>query len=220
MNIAGFLFLLILAVYMILLPSVGYRAEIGDSDSDALLQKINDDPKKFQLGIRIALIHNVCVIVLTILLFIVYSPYNIILGIVLLVFRTGEGLMLIYNDKKYGELLETARKHSSASDAEKSSLSDLTRTFIKVKGDRFVFAMLLWGVGTLAFSIALVTYNLVPPIIGWLGIIAGISQILGNGIKLKKPDLKIINGIFAFFSLAALLFELILGVWLLIFSYL
>jgi len=218
MKIAGFLFLLILAVYMILIPAFGYQSEIGDSDTDTTLQKINNNPKKFQVGIGIALMHNVCVILLTILLFIVYSPYNIILGIVLLIFRTGEGLMLIYNDKKYGELLEIARKYSSANDAEKRSLSDLTRTLTKIKGDRFVFAMLLWGIGTLAFSILLVTYNMLPLYIGWLGIVAGISQALGNGIKLKKPNLKVIGGILAVLSITAILFEILLGIWLLFYT--
>jgi len=215
MKISGFLFLFIIAVYLILLPTIGYQAEIGDYDPDALLQKINNDPKKFQLGIGIALIHNICVVMLTIMLFIIFSSYNIILGIVLFIFRTGEGLMLIYNDKKYGGLLNIARKYSSAGDAEKSSLSDLTRNISKTKDNRFVFAMLLWGIGTLAFSIVLVTYSVVPSFIGWLGFVAGISQGLGNGIKLKKPNLKVIEGILAILSLAALLFEILLGVWLL-----
>jgi len=34
-------------MYLILLPALGYKAEIGDSD--AKLQKINADPKKIKI---------------------------------------------------------------------------------------------------------------------------------------------------------------------------
>jgi len=113
MRLSGFLFLFIIFLYLILLPALGYKAEIDDSDAE--IQKINDDPKKFQISIGLALIHNVLVITLTIMLFIVFGPPdNILLGIVLIIFRIGEGLILSYNDKNYWDLLNIARKYSTA----------------------------------------------------------------------------------------------------------
>ncbi|MBY9006346.1 MAG: DUF4386 family protein [Candidatus Lokiarchaeota archaeon] len=117
------------------------------------------------MSIGLALIHNVLVITLTIMLFIVFSQYNIILGIVLIIFRIGEGLILSYNDKNYGGLLSIARKYSSTSGAEKTSLSDLARTITKTKSSTFYFAMIFWSIGTLAFSIVLVSYDVVPPLL-------------------------------------------------------
>ena len=163
MWLSGFLFLFILVVYLILLPPLGYKAEIGDSDAE--LQNINNDPKKFQISIGLALIHNISVITLAIMLFIVFSSYNIILGIVWTVFRIGEGLLLIYNDKNYGGLLKIARKYSGTSGAEKASLSDLARIITKTKNSRFAFVLILWSIGTLAFSIVLVTYGVVPSLL-------------------------------------------------------
>ncbi len=208
--LSGFLFLFILILYLILLPALGYKVEIGDIDAE--LQKINEDPKKFQIGIGLALIHNVLVITLTIMLFIVFSQYNIILGIVWTIFRIGEGLILIYNDKNYGGLLNIARKYSSTSGAEKTSLSDLGRTITKTKSSTFYFAMIFWSIGTLAFSIVLVSYEVAPPFIGWLGIVASITVGFADGIefvKHKKVFFEAIGG------LVALLFEILLGVWLL-----
>ncbi|KKM75462.1 hypothetical protein LCGC14_1390030 [marine sediment metagenome] len=150
MWLSGFLFLFILVVCLIFLPALGYKVEI--SDLDAELQKINDDPKKFQISIGLALIHNISVITLTIMLFIVFSPDYLILGIVLLIFRIGEGLILIYNDKNYGGLLNIARKYSGTSGAEKNSLSDLAGTITKTNSSRFKFAMILWSIGTLHFQ--------------------------------------------------------------------
>ena len=219
MRVAGFLFLLIIVLYLILLPALGYKAEIGNSDAE--LQQINDDPKKFQIGIGLALIHNVIVITLTIMLFIVFSQYNIILGIVWTIFRIGEGLILSYNDKNYGGLLNIARKYSGTNGAERTSLSDLARTITKTKSSRFDFAMIFWSIGTLAFSIVLVTYvGTLPQFIGWLGIVAGIFVGFGNGIKFVKPnvkDSKIFKVLFPIGGLVAILFEIVLGGWLLFF---
>jgi len=218
-RLSGFLFLFIIALYLILLPALGYKAEIGDSDAE--LQRINNDPKKFQISIGLALIHNVIVITLTIMLFIVFSQYNIILGIVWTIFRIGEGLILSYNDKNYWGLLNIARKYSGTSGTEKSSLSDLARTITKTKSSRFDFAMIFWSIGTLAFSIVLVTYmGTLPLFIGWLGIVAGIFVGFGNGITLVKPnvkDSKIFKVLFPIGGLVAILFEVVLGGWLLFF---
>jgi hypothetical protein len=218
-KLAGFLFLFIIVLYLILLPAFGYKTETDYSET--WLQNFNDNPKKFQLSIGLALIHNVSVITLTIILFIVFGPpNNIILGIVLLICRMGEGLILIYNDKNYGGFLKIARQYSSTSDAEKSSLSDLARIITEKISSRFKFAMILWSIGSLAFSIVIVTYGVVFPLIGWLGIVASILIGLSNGIELTKPNFKTKNG-FKILSivggLSAITFEVIIGVVLLFF---
>ena len=71
--------------------------------------------------------------------------------------------------------------------------------------------MICWSIGTLAFSIVLVTSEVIPEIIGWLGIVASILVGFGTGIKLVKPKLKfeVIGALFA------MLFEVVIGAWLL-----
>jgi len=217
-RVVGFLFLFIIVLYLILLPTLGYKAEIGDSDAE--LQRINDNPRKFQMSIGLAILHNVIVITLTIMLFIAFSPYNITLAVVWTIFRIGEGLILSYNDKNYWGLLNIARKYSGISGAEKSSLSDLARTITKTKSSRFDFAMIFWSIGTLAFSIVLVTYGVVPAIIGWLGIVVSIFVGFADGIKFSKSkiqDSKVFKVLFPIGGLAAILFEVVLGGWLLFF---
>lgn len=211
--LSGFLFLFILVLYLILLPVLGYKLEIDDMDTE--LQMIDKDSKRFQVSIGLALFHNACVIMLAIMLFIAFGAYNMILGMVWTIFRIGEGLILSYNDiKNYGGLLNMARKYSGASGAEKTSLSDLARTMTKTKSSLFAFAMIFWSIGSLAFSIMLVTYG-VNPIIGWIGIVASVLIGFSDGIlfvKQKKVIFESIGG------LVALLFEVLIGVWLLLFS--
>ena len=189
----------------------GYLMEKDDYDPDADLQKINNNPRKFQIGIVLALIEHGCVIVLSIMLFIVFSPYNIILGIVWTIFRIGEGLIQYINEPNYWKLIKLARQYSVSSDVERNSLSDSARSIFKAKDTRFKFAMICWSIGTLAFSIVLATSEVVPAIIGWLGIVASILMGFGTSIKLVRPKFKL-EVIGALFSI---LFEVIIGGWLL-----
>jgi hypothetical protein len=213
MMLSGFLFLFIL-VLNVVMGAFGYLMEKDDYNPDKDLKKISKSPKKFKTGIGLALIEHGCVIALTILLFIAFSPYGLLLGIVLLIFRMGEGLIQFYNEPFYWNLFIIAKKYSSASAIEKKSLSDSANKIFKRKDTRFKYAMICWSIGTLALSIVLVNSDFVPIYIGWLGIIAGIIVGIGTAIKLVKPKIKLamVGALFA------ILFEIIIGGWLIYYS--
>ncbi len=213
MRLSGFLFLFIIATNVASV-ALGYR--IDDYDSDAKLQQIVDDPRKFRLSIVLALIEHVSIIGLALLLFIVFSPHNLILGIVWIIFRTGEGMIQIYSEFNFRRLLNLARQYPGAGAAEKNGLIDKGRVILQTKNQRYQVAMILFGIGTLAYSIVFVTYGVVPTILGWLGILAGIFDVLGNGIRLVRSDSKVMAYIG---GLLTLVFELIIGGWLLFFSH-
>jgi len=156
------------------------------------------------------------VIALGVMLFITFSSYNRILGVVWVIFRTGEGLVIIYNEINYMRLLNIARQYSGTSGAEKSALSDLGRNILQTRNYRFTFSQLLFGIGTLAYSILFVTYGVVPLIFRWLGLAGGILVILGNGTKLVKRSFKVLE---LFGVLLVIPFEAGFGVWLLFFSH-
>ena len=153
------------------------------------------------------------------MLFIVFSPYDLILGVVGTIFRIGEGLPRIHSEIKYWGLLNIARQYSGSSGAEKTSLRDLGRTILQTRNSRWTLATILDGIGILAYSILFVTYGVVPPIIGWLGIVASISVGVYDGIKLVKPNIKgVLVTFLSIGGLLAILFEVIIGGWLLIFG--
>jgi hypothetical protein len=223
--LSGFLFLFIL-VLNLAMAAFGYinaeqtiSSDAQTLNSDAELQKINKNGStKFKISVALALIEHGCVVALAILLFIVFRPYNIILGMVCVIFRTGEGLIQFYNEKNYWRLLNIARQYSSTSGAEKKSLSELGHTILKTKDYRFNFAMILWAVGTLAYSIVLVTYG-VHPIIGWLGIVASIIVGFADVTKLVKSNFKVLKVLSAIGGLLAIVFEVIIGGWLIFYSF-
>jgi hypothetical protein len=215
---SGFLYLLIL-ILQIVMAVFGYILEPTPKhyESDYKLQNFNKNPKKFKLGFGFALLEHLCVITLAILLFFVISPYSILPAIVCIIFRVAEGAIQVYNEKDYWGLLNIAGKYSIAGDKEKSSLMDSYRNILKTKSIRFAFAMIGWSIGTLAFSIVLVTYELALPFIGWIGIVASILIGFANVMVLVKPDVKVYETLSSISGLLAILFEVLIGISLMFF---
>ncbi len=210
MRLCGFLFLLIVVL------SVSFQAFgnkiISDLDSGAKLQKINDDPNKFKISIVLALMEHFSIIALVVMLFIVFSPYNLILGVVGTIFRIGESLILFYHEINYWGLLNIAAQYSVSSGAEKNALIDLGLTILQSKNSGFTFGQILFSIGTLAYVILFVTRRVVPSIIGRFGLVAGILYGFGNLIILVKPNFIVLSYLG---GLLILLFEVVLGGWLL-----
>jgi hypothetical protein len=208
--ISGFLFLLII-ITLIVGGRFGYEVW-SDLDSNAQLQMINKDPKKYKIGVGLAIAEHVIIISLAVTLFIAFSPYNMMLGIVWVTFRTGEGLIHIYYKRSYWGLFNIAREYSGTSGDERTALIDQGRSILKIKNSSFTFAQILFSIGTLAYSILFVTYGVVPEILGWFGIVASILYGFGSGILFVIPNFK---GLWGFGGLLILIFEAILGGWLL-----
>lgn len=213
-RLSGFFFLFILILNFVMVR-LGKKIEVGEYDADAKLEQISKDPSKFQASVVLALIEHLIIIALAITLFIAFRSYSLILGIVWTICRTGEGLIYSYSEINYWGLLNLARQYSVASSTEKQSLSENGRIILERHDAKFTLGMVFWSIGTLAYSILFVTYGAVPGIIGWLGIVTSVSSSIGYGIKLVKPDFNIF---LAIGGLSAMLFEFIIGGWLLFFS--
>ncbi len=208
--LSGFFFLFII-ITNFASNYFGYKT-FGDVDSDAQLQEINNDPTRFKISVVLILIEHLGIISLAVSLFIAFSPYNIILGIVWSISRIIEALIQIYDKKNYWGFLNLAIKYSSTSGAEKQALIDSGRSIIKKKEYIFGIAQLFFSIGTFSYSILFVTY---APIIGWFGIVASILYGLVNALYLIKPKVSDLWGIA---GLLILIFEIILGGWLLFFG--
>jgi hypothetical protein len=210
-EISGFLFLLIIVVLN--LASEKYDYEIFSKlEPDAKLQSINDDPKKFRTGVQLVMFEHVIIITLAVTLFIAFSPYNLILGVVWLMSRSLEGLIQINNKRNFLSLSDIAEQYSGAIGTDKEVLSKQALSMLKTKNSTFTVAQLLFSIGTLAYSIVFVFFAILPDILGWFGIVASIIYGLGNGMHRLKPDSR------ALWNLGGLLifiFELVLGGWLL-----
>jgi hypothetical protein len=209
MSVSGFLFLFILATG-IASRALGYK--LDDYDSEAKLRAIVVDPGRFKISVVLLLVEHSSIIALAIALFVTFGSYNAALGVVWVIFRTGEALIQFNSEIGYWGLLGLAKRYAVAGDPERTALVESGRVILHTKNSRFTLAMVLFGVGTLAYSILFVAYGVVPPMIGWLGIVVGALDIVGSGIRLAKPNfvaLAYIGG------LLTLIFETMIGGWLL-----
>ena len=211
---SGFLFWFIIAMNFVS-ARFGYET-FSDLNAEAKLQKINSDPKKFKTEFTFILIEHVGLIGLAVMLFFAFNSYSLILAVVWTVSRTLEALIQIYYKKSYWGLLNLAKKYSRASDPEKDALFASSRSILKTKNTVFVFAQMLFSVGTLAYSVLFVTSGVVPDLIGWFGIVSSVIYGIGNGINFAKPNFK---ALWNLGGLLILIFEFILGGWLLFFTF-
>ena len=208
--LSGFLFWFII-ITNIASNRFGYET-FSDLNSETKLQNINRDPKKFEISFILILTEHVSIVCLAVMLFIAFSPYNIMFAVVWTIARTAEGMIQIYTKKDYWRLLSLAKKYSSASGDERETLTDLGRSILERKNTVFTFAQVLFSIGTLAYSVLFASSGVVPLAIGWFGIVASIVYGFGSGTKLVKPDFKALWGLG---GLLILFFELVLGGWLL-----
>ena len=210
-NVSGFLFLLIIVLLNIATGKYGYEI-FSELDPDSKLNTVHDNPKKFRTGILIAMSEHVVIILLAISLFIAFYIYDILLGVIWVVSRSLEGLIQIYNKKNFLGFINISDQYASSADTEKVELSEKALSMLKSKNSTFTFAQILFSIGTLAYSIVFMVYDVIPWLIGWLGIIAGIIYGLGNGINRVNESSKILWNLG---GLLIFIFELILGGWLL-----
>jgi hypothetical protein len=210
MILSGFLFWFVI-ITNVASERFGYTT-IKDLASETKLKKISDNPKDFKISVALILTEHVSIIALAVMLFIAFGSYSLMLGIIWVTFRIVEALIQIYYKKSYWGLLDIARQYTGASGADKNTLIDLGSSILKTKHSSFSFAQVLFSIGTLAYSILFVAYEVLPIAIGWFGIVASILYGLGNGMKSLKPYLKAVLYTGALFIL---LFEIVLGGWLL-----
>lgn len=210
MRLTGFLFWFII-VTNIASERFGYIT-LEDVDPAVKLQQINESPKKFKIGVTFILIEHLGIIALAVMLFIALNTYGLILALILIISRTGEGLIQIYYKKYYWGLLNIARQYSGTAGSGNNALIEAGRSILKTKSSSFSFAQLLFSVGTLAYLILFISNGVVPVFIGWFGIVATVLYGMGNGIILVKPGSSVLLKVG---GLLILLLEIVLGGWLL-----
>ena len=211
MFLSGFLFLFIILTN-VASNRFGYET-FSNLDPDTQLQKINKNPKKFEIGTTLILVEHIGIIALALMLFLAFNHFSLILAVVWAISRITEGFIQIYNKKSYWKLNSISKQYYEANETEKKSLGDLTCKILKTKNSVFTFAQILFSIGTLSYSILFVTSEAVPELIGWFGIFASIIYGFGSGIKLANTNTK---AVWSLGGLLILIFELVIGVWLIL----
>jgi len=213
--LSGILFLLIIALLSFAGEKYGYEV-FSEINAEAKLNKINENPQKFKTAITLVSFEHVIIIVLSISMFLAFGSYSLILGVIWLLARSVEGLLQINNKRTFIGLADVAAQYSISSETEKEGLENKALTLLKSKNSTFIVAQLLFSIGTFAYSLVFVMYTVIPILIGWFGIITSIVYGLGNAAYRIKPSFRILWNIG---GLLIFIFELTLGGWLVISSF-
>ncbi len=212
-RIAGFLFLFIIVINV---ASVSFGNELmSDLNAEAKLQKISEDPSRYKTGIGLGVVEHLAIIALAFVLYVAFGHYDRKLGMIWIAARSVEGLILIYNEIRVWELLSIAEKYAEASGVNQVSFVALGEVVLQSKNSGFLLASIFFGIGTMAYSYLFVTHGLVPLNIGRAGIICGFLWSASNGASLVTPSLLILTNVS---GLAVLIFEVLLGGWLFLYS--
>lgn len=212
--LAGSLFLIIIIANF---ASNRFGYEIfGDPDAEAKLQNINADPGRFKTGFTIIIIEHICIVVLAAMLFLVFGPGNLVLAVIWTVCRSTEGLVQIYEKLNYWKLLAIAGQYSNAGVADRVRLCAYARRILERKNTVFTYAQVLFSVGTFAYSLHFLVNHEMPVVISSFGLVASVVYGLGNVLEIKGSQSRKVSNVGGGMIL---LYELVLGVWFIIFSF-
>ena len=112
-------------------------------------------------------------------------------------------------------VLDIAKTYSTSSGSEKEESINLGYKILKKKNLSFAIAQIFFFIGTFAYSLLFLIYEVIPVFIGWFGVIASLIYGIGNIISLMKPASRIM---WAIGGLLILVYETVLGGCLIIIS--
>ncbi|MHA1206845.1 MAG: DUF4386 domain-containing protein [Candidatus Hodarchaeales archaeon] len=196
----------------------GYKTYNDVTSAEEKLQQINESVRKFKIGFSLILIEHLFIIAIAIMLFLAFNQFHLILAIGWVIFRGTEGSMQIYNKKNYWGLLNLTKDYHNAGETVRNSLIETSQGILQSKNTNFIQAQIMFSFGTLSYSILFATIEPVPILIAWFGIGASIIYGIGNVLQLKTSEKSELSFFWGLGGLSILIFEILLGGWLLFFS--
>ena len=211
MKLCGFLYFYILITNAI---SVGLGNKTGETDSATKLPSISDNPGRYRMGVIVAIVSHSGIMAITGTLYIAFSSYNSQLALIGSVSRLGEALAMIYGEVTVLRLIEMAKEYA-LTDNKKESLRLLGDQILQNKNTGVDLGLLLLSIGAIAYCALFIQNGVVPSMIAWLGLAAGIISAIGILIKFTAS----FSAIAVIGMVLMMLFEVTFGGWLLFFSH-
>jgi hypothetical protein len=207
-RLAGFTFLLYIALGV---TSI-FLGGTGGEGTAAKLASIAQHETGFRVGLLLSPILWFCAIVLAVTLYALTRDEDPDLAMLVLLSRTGEGVIGAASTFASLGLLWLATTNGSA--ALDAASSQALGTFLfKVEGWNTTISAIFFAVGSTAFSYLLLRGRMVPAVLAWLGVVASVLLVVGLPLQLAGfPNGTITNLMW----LPMLLFEVPLALWLII----
>lgn len=211
MQLIGFLFLFIIATSVVS-KALGAKFEDDPDEIDKTLRNIAKDKGKYLISITFDLVSHITIIILACALYYVFSPINGSLALLGTILRIVEGVILAVVEINNLVLFTVSQDYIAAEGAEVGALETTSRTIILREKRGFTIGLAFFALGALAYSTLFISSKAVPLALAWLGVIASVLAFTGIWLRYFRPKLPYIYQIG---FLLMILFEIILGFWLL-----
>ena len=166
--------------------------------------------KKFRISVALDLVSHVSIVALAGTLYLAFSPHNRSLALMGTLWRVAEGVIIAFNEVNNVVLLSVALKFVSATGAEAVALETMGRTLIVAEAWGLKIGLAFFGLGWLMYGILFVSSGAVPPVLGWLAVVASLLAVVGRWLALVRPDV----GLVAISFVPIMLVEFVFGIWL------
>ena len=211
-RLAGGLFLAIMVTAV--LAEFFIRAGLLDyTDGAAMRASLAAHEAQFRLSITLDLLCFVMIPAISMILFRLLHPVNGLAASFGLAFRMGEAITMVCVAVFSVGLLTISGMTPAAS---ADGLDEMAFLLLRLHNGGYHFGLIFWSLGTMFFALALFQSLLVPKALSALGVFAGVSGLVAHFVWLNAPE--VFGSVGGLVYLPAFLFEVGLGLWLLVFG--
>jgi hypothetical protein len=186
-------------------------APLDPEDVPNTLGTVAEGGQRFRISVVFDLVSHVSIVALAGALYLTFSPHNRSLALLGTLWRVAEGTIIAFSELNNIVLLAVAQQFVSATGAEAVALETLGRTLILAEDWGYKIGLAFFALGWLMCGILFVSSGAVPPVLGWLAVVASLLAVVGRWLALVSPDV----GLVATSFVPIMLFEVVFGVWLL-----
>jgi len=213
LKLCGFFYFFILVTSAVSAVSAGLGNKNDERDSASKFSIIAENPSQYRMSVNIALISHLGILGISGMLFLAFSSNGRSLALIGSAFRIGEGLLLLYNEVNVLKLINLAKEYA-LTESNKESLCLLGDQILQTKNTTFLWGLLLLGFGAIAYCLMFLQSGVIPSMIAWLGLVAGIFTVIGILVNFAFG----FGTVYVIGMLSMMVFEVIFGGWLLFFS--
>lgn len=214
-RLSGLLLLLILVTSFV---AAGLASGVGEyhvapEQAPDVLQRVAENKGLHVAEIGVDFVSWVLTVALGVVLYLTFRAYSRLLALLGTLGHLAGGLILAMHDIPNFVLTSLADRFVAASGTEAIALQTAGSVVLATASWGLSVGITFLGLGILFYGILTVRSKVVPPILGWLGIIAG--ALITVGVWFPRYDAAL-NFVFVILASPVGLWQLSLGLWLIL----
>ena len=217
-RVAGFIFLLIVIGWILNWIFVESKLTVAGNGT-ATVNNIMDNELLFRIGITNELIFSICGLVLALALYIILKPVNKNLAMLALYWKLTETIIAAVIVLVTFIALQMLNGKAYLTVFNPEQLQDIVGLFLNVRSTGATISMVFLGMNFILFFYLLFKSNYVPRLLAGFGILSYSLILVYSFANILVPQnatvLSMVNPISMIFFAPSILFEIVMGIWLL-----